>query len=133
MEIEDLYAYGEAIRNIKIYENVGFASISFDCPDGLIAMISDFILGLDIVELSVVYAVRNGGYKFSVRNETAIYHAGTITQKALAGVGGGGGHFSMAGGVITKEGIGILGSDPDFEIRKRFMDVIRQEQYLIKE
>lgn len=133
MEIEDLYAYGEAIRNIKIYENVGFARISFDCPDGLIAMISDFILGLDVVELSVVYAVRNGGYKFSVRNETAVYHAGTITQKALMDIGGGGGHFSMAGGVITKEGIRMLGADPDFEIRKRFMDVIKQEQYLIKE
>lgn len=128
MEIEDLYAYGEAIRNIKIYENVGFAKISFDCPDGLIAMISDFILGLDIVEFSVVYAIRNGGYKFSVRNETASYHAGTITQKALNELGGGGGHFSMAGGVITSDKIGQLGSDPDFEIRKRFLNVIKQER-----
>ena len=33
MEIEDLHAYGEAIRNIQIYENVGFAKIRFDCPD----------------------------------------------------------------------------------------------------
>lgn len=128
MEIEDLYAYGEAIRNIKIYENVGFAKISFDCPDGLIAMISDFILGLDIVEFSVVYAIRNGGYKFSVRNETASYHAGTITQKALNELGGGGGHFSMAGGVITSDKIGQLGTDPDFEIRKRFLNVIKQER-----
>ncbi len=128
MGIEDLHAYGEAIRNIKIYENVGFAKISFDCPDGLIAMISDFILGLDIVEFSVVYAVRNGGYKFSVRNETAVYHAGTITQKALAGLGGGGGHFSMAGGVITQDVILQLGNDPDFEIRKRFLNVIKQER-----
>lgn len=128
MEIEDLHAYGEAIRNIKIYENVGFARISFDCPDGLIAMISDFILGLDIVEFSVVYAVRNGGYKFSVRNETAVYHAGTITQKALDGLGGGGGHFSMAGGVITGDRMAQLGHDPDFEIRRRFLNVIKQER-----
>lgn len=128
MEIEDLHAYGEAIRNIKIYENVGFAKISFDCPDGLIAMISDFILGLDIVEFSVVYAVRNGGYKFSVRNETAVYHAGTITQKALEGLGGGGGHFSMAGGIITEDRMAQLGADPDFEIRRRFLNVIKQER-----
>lgn len=127
MEIEDLYAYGEAIRNIRIYENIGFAKISFDCPDGLIGMISDFILGLDVVELSVVYAIRNGGYKFSVRNETAVYHAGIITQKALKELGGGGGHFSMAGGVITEEGVRKLGPDPEFEIRKRFLDVIKQE------
>lgn len=129
MEIEDLHAYGEAIRNVKIYENVGFAKISFDCPDGLIAMISDFILGLDVVEFSVVYVVRNGGYKFSVRNETAVYHAGTITQKALDGLGGGGGHFSMAGGVITEDRLLQLGNDPDFEIRKRFLNAIKQERF----
>lgn len=127
MEIEDLYAYGEAIRNIKIYDNVGFARISFDCPDALVAMISDFILGLDVVELSVVYATRNGGYKFSVRNETEIYHAGTITQKALEGIGGGGGHFCMAGGYMSKEGLESLGQNPNFTIRQRFMDAIQQE------
>lgn len=130
MEIEDLHAYGEAIRNIRIYENVGFAKISFDCPDALIAMISDFILGLDVVELSVIYACRNGGYKFSVRNETEVFHAGTITQKALDGIGGGGGHFSMAGGVITAEGIKELGlhTDIDFAIRQRFLNAIKQEK-----
>lgn len=128
MEIEDLHAYGEAIRNIQIYDNVGFAKISFDCPDALVAMISDFILGLDVVEFSVVYAVRDGGYKFSVRNETAVYHAGTITARALDGLGGGGGHFSMAGGVILAEKMKELGFNPDFTIRKRFMDAIKQEK-----
>ena len=132
MEIEDLHAYGEAIRNIQIYENVGFAKIRFDCPDGLIAMISDFILGLDVVELSVVYAMRNGGYKFSVRNETAMYHAGSVTQKALEGIGGGGGHFSMAGGVITKEGMKQCGSYPDLTIRKRFLDAIHEQELSVK-
>lgn len=123
-EIQDLYAYGEAIRNIKIYENVGFASISFDCPDALVAMISDFILGLDVVEFAVVYATRNGGYKFSVRNETDIYHAGTITSNALEGIGNGGGHFAMAGGLVTSDKIPLLGSNPHFEIRQRFLNAL---------
>lgn len=128
MEIEDLYAYGEAIRNIRIYENVGFAKISFDCPDGLIAMISDFILGLDIVDFSVVYAARKGGFKFSVRNETDLYHAGTITSKALEDLGGGGGHFSMAGGMITPDKVPLLGEEIDFAIRERFMNVLKEEK-----
>ena len=133
MEIEDLYAYGEAMRTIKIYENVGFAKISFDCPDALIAMISDFILGLDVVEFSVVYAMRNGGYKFSVRNETPVYHAGTITQRALEDLGGGGGHFSMAGGVIVGDKVKLLGEDVDFHIRERFLTVIREEREKVLE
>lgn len=126
MEIEDLRAYGEAIRNIQIYDNVGFAKIPFDCPDALVAMISDFILGLDVVEFAVVYAARDGGYKFSVRNETANFHAGTITSKALEGLGGGGGHFAMAGGMIVANKMEELGYDPDFEIRERFLNVIKE-------
>ena len=128
MEIEDLYAYGEAIRNIKIYDNVGFAKISFDCPDGLIAMISDFILGLDIVEFSVIYAVRDGGFKFSVINETEDCHDGTITAAALDGLGGGGGHFTMAGGIVLPDKMPELGHNPDFEIQQRFMNAILQEK-----
>lgn len=128
MEIDDLHAYGEAIKNIQIYENVGFAAISFDCPDALVAMISDFILGLDVVEFAVVYAARNGGYKFSVRNETPYYHAGSITQEALKDLGGGGGHFSMAGGMITAECVPMLGNNPEFAIRQRFLDVLKKLQ-----
>lgn len=131
MGLDDLYAYGEAIRNIRIYDNVGFAWISFDCPDALIAMISDFILGLDVVEFSVIYASRDGGYKFSVRNETDMLHAGTITHKALSGLGDGGGHFSMAGGVITKEKSRLLGDKPDFEIQSRFLKVIDEERKMM--
>ena len=123
-EIQDLYAYGEAIRNIKIYDNVGFASISFDCPDALVAMISDFILGLNIVEFAVVYAARNGGYKFSVRNETKHYHAGTVTARALKDIGDGGGHFAMAGGMVFPEKTFLLGDNPHFEIQQLFMNVL---------
>ncbi len=126
MGLEDLYAYGEAIKNIRIYENVGFAKISFDCPDSLIAMISDFILGLDIVEFSVVYAVRNGGLKFSVRNENMHYHAGLLTAKALEGIGGGGGHYSMAGGMVSKEQMNKLEPNVDFTIRNLFMNAIEE-------
>ncbi len=124
-EIQDLYAYGEAIRNIKIYNNVGFASISFDCPDALVAMISDFILGLDVVEFAVVYAARNGGYKFSVRNETSVYHAGTITAQSLKDIGSGGGHLSMAGGVVFAEKMPLLGNNPHFEIQNRFLNTLQ--------
>lgn len=126
MELDDLYAYGEAIKNIQIYDNVGFAKISFDCPDGLIAMISDFILGLDVVEFSVVYAVRNGGLKFSVRNENQHYHAGTLTAEALKDIGGGGGHYSMAGGMVPECFMDKLRPNVDFAIRTRFLDAIER-------
>ena len=58
MEYSDLKAYGTAIENIMIYDNLGMAMIPFSCPDALIAVVGDFILSLDAVEVSVVYSKR---------------------------------------------------------------------------
>lgn len=128
MGIEDLQAYGEAIRTIRIYENVGFAKITFDCAQAQVAMISDFILGLDAVKISVVYSMGNDGYRFSVRNETRCCHAGEITKEALSKLGGGGGgHFSMAGGTVPREKIEEFGNNIDVNIRKCFLDEIDLE------
>lgn len=104
LEIRDLKAYGAAIENISLYKNVGFAMIPFDCPDGLIAIISDFILALDVVEFTVVYSVRDEGYKFSIRSELESLDAGKIVNEALGKFGGnGGGHSFMAGGFLSKD------------------------------
>lgn len=128
MEIEDLHAYGEAIRNIKIYDNVGFARIDFECPQALVAMISDFILGLDVVRISVVYAVESSGFKFSVRNEDEYCHAGIITQKSLKMLGGdGGGHYFMAGGILPKTAAyKIEDRSFDYIVRETFLEVISE-------
>lgn len=103
IELTDLRAYGAAIENIQIFGNVGIAYIPFDCQDALVAMISDFILKLDAVTISVVYAEKNGGLKFSARSEEEDVHAGNLIAAALEGYGEGGGHFEMAGGFIPKE------------------------------
>lgn len=103
IELADLRAYGAAIENIQIYGNTGIAYIPFDCEDALVAMISDFILKLDAVTISVVYAEKNGGLKFSVRSEEEHVHAGNLTSYALKGYGEGGGHSEMAGGFVPEE------------------------------
>lgn len=126
MEFADLKAYGSAIKNIKIYNNVGYAFIPFECPDALIAMISDFILALDIIEFSVVYAVRGSGYKFSVRSEIPKLHAGRIISMALASCGSGGGHARMAGGYAEKAKLSSGGDMIDFQVRSLFDKAIKQ-------
>jgi Exopolyphosphatase-related proteins len=131
LQISDLRAYGAAIQNIVVYEGIGFVHIPFDCPDGLIASVSNFILALDAVTLAVVYADRSGGLKFSVRSELSSVNAGQLVNYALRGVGNGGGHATMAGGLLYKERIQTLGSDADTAIRMRFGDAlerVRSEQ-----
>lgn len=121
MELEDLQAYGAAISNIKVFNNIGFAEIPFDCPDALIAMVSDFILDLNIVEFAVIYATREDGLKFSVRSELSILDAGKIVAKALKEIGDGGGHALMAGGFVPRTNIEKMGHLQRYEIEQRFV------------
>lgn len=124
MELDDLKAYAAAIETIHIYENIGFSQIPFDCPDAMIAIISDFILALDVVEVSIVYANRSDGIKFSVRSEiTDRVDAGSLTREALKGIGNGGGHKTMAGGFIPAENQRML---TDTMIEERFIEVLEQ-------
>lgn len=124
MELTDLKAYGAAIDSIQLDGEVGFAKIPFDCPDALIAIVSDFILSLDVVTVSVVYSMRADGIKFSVRSEIEKVDAGKLVARSLSGVGDGGGHKGMAGGFIRKENCAKLGDDMDVSIRKLFMEYI---------
>ncbi len=130
MEFADLKAYGSAIENIKVYGNIGYAYIPFECEDALIAMISDFILALDIIEFSVVYAVRGNGYKFSVRSEVPELHAGKIVNQALADVGSGGGHARMAGGFADGSKLPSERALRNHEIRRLFAQVVRTKEAL---
>ncbi len=99
---EDLVAYSKAISSIEVYDNVSFADTGDDCP--VIANISDFMLALKEVTFSVVYSRKDGGIKLSARSEKTSLDAGKIIEKALEGIGNGGGHASMAGGFVPFEG-----------------------------
>lgn len=126
MELNDLKAYGAAIENMKVFDYFGFVYIPFDCNDALIAMISDFILSLDIVEISVVYAAREGGLKFSVRSERPEVHAGELISQALKNYGNGGGHATMSGGMIPSESMNSLGRYRDLFIQNLFIEAIKK-------
>lgn len=126
LQFRELTAYSNAIRNIKIYDKIGFAYLGLDCPDSLIGTISDFIMSLKEVEFSVVYSKRQSGVKFSLRNETECYDAGRVVTEALAGLGGGGGHKSMAGGFIPVTAVESLNHSLHSFIENRFLDILRQ-------
>ncbi len=121
LEFRDLRAYGAAIENIKVYGYYGFSRIPFPCPDAMVAILSDFILSLVEVQVSIIYCARKDGLKFSVRSEREDVDAGELIRRALAGVGNGGGHATMAGGLIPAANLPLLGSFPDEFLRQRFL------------
>lgn len=122
--LEDLQAYANAISSIKIFNDVSFAYSGNNIPEALIASISDFMLDLVEVMFTVVYSAKSDGIKLSVRSATPKYDAGRITSQALAGIGSGGGHQSMAGGFVPfpddlSKKYGLIG-----DIQERFLNVI---------
>ena len=125
LEFSDLKVYAAAINSIQVYGTASFANAGYNCPEALIASVSDFMLQLKEVDFSVVYSFRSDGVKLSIRSEDALYDAGVIASRALRDIGGGGGHASMAGGFIPYDRLHGLGKD-DVEdissiIRERFL------------
>lgn len=105
MEFTDLRAYGSAIENARCFGKVCISFLDFVCPDGLVGALSDFFLALAEAEVVVLFAKRNGGYKFSFRSERAEIDAGVLANLCLEGWGNGGGHATMAGGFVAEDKI----------------------------
>ena len=125
IEFQDLKAYGAAIENIVLYDFVGFTYIPFDCPNSLVAIISDFILALDVVDVAIVYSVNSDGLKFSVRSERADVDAGRLVYNALSGIGTGGGHAAMAGGFVGHNWREKVGTGYRKKIEEIFMNSLK--------
>jgi nanoRNase/pAp phosphatase (c-di-AMP/oligoRNAs hydrolase) len=126
LEFSDLSAFGAVFQTIQVFEKVGIAHIPFSCPDALIAMTSDFILSLNEVEFVIVYAKRDTDWKFSVRSENEKMDAGEIIHEALLGIGNGGGHACMAGGIIPISFIKEMGRTADTTICELFLNTIKR-------
>lgn len=124
---EDLMAYSRAISSIQVYANISFADTGKDCPEGLIASVSDFMLALVEVTFSIVYSRKKDGIKLSVRSEWPELDAGKIISRALDGIGNGGGHAAMAGGFVPFKGTDVELDLLIRDIQERFIRVIREE------
>mgnify|MGYP004500040747 FL=1 len=121
---EDLMAYSRAISSIEVFENISFADTGENCPEALIASVSDFMLALVEVTFSVVYSRKEEGIKISVRSEGPALDAGKIISAALKGIGSGGGHATMAGGFVPFQGTEREEDLLVQDIRERFINVI---------
>lgn len=132
LKMQDLNAYARAISTIRICGRICFANTGANCPEPLIASISDFMLALDEISMSVVYSLKADGIKISVRSANIRLNAGKITNEALRGIGNGGGHENMAGGFIPYRFEPALPLDQRKEklndlfnqIQKRFLDTM---------
>lgn len=131
IEFADLKAYAAAINDITLHGSIGFAEIGFACSDALVALISDFLLALDAVEISIVYSVRKNGLKFSVRTENPSIDSGVLVCDALKNIGTGGGHAIMAGGFVPISSYPVLGENRRDTLEMRFCNAVMNGSHLL--
>ncbi len=123
---DELNSFADSMRKIDIFDGVAFAFLNFNCADAFIATVSDFILDIDAVNFAIVYTRRGNGFKFSVRSEFDELDAGQIVSEALAGLGSGGGHRSMAGGFAEESKVLDISIDVNKVIQDLFLNVINK-------
>jgi nanoRNase/pAp phosphatase (c-di-AMP/oligoRNAs hydrolase) len=119
---KDLNCLQAAIANARMQDGVFFSVIGEDITQEAIAIMADFFLRLR--EISITILVENKGEMrpVSVRSQLPGISAGRIVQAALKGIGEGGGHDYMAGGLLfPKIEIG------DDDLFQRFLSAINEE------
>ncbi|MDR0248311.1 MAG: DHH family phosphoesterase [Oscillospiraceae bacterium] len=100
---EDISTTIMAYDNLTIINNVAYSFAGDDKAKESLAELADRLISLADVSFVVVYSKCFNGYNFSIRSQISTLHAGKIAKQAFAKVGGdGGGHTSMAGGLIPK-------------------------------
>lgn len=100
IQSKDLSFYKYAIDNVAIRDGIAFCYFPDGCNQNLLGILGDFFLALEEVEFVILCAKNGGSINFSTRNEKKEWNAARAIQDALLGMGFGGGHADMAGGIV---------------------------------
>ena len=120
IQTRDLAFYRHALENVQISERVAFCWFPGGCNQNLLGILGDFFISLEEAEFVILCARNADVINISVRNEKEGVNASEVVQRALDGIGFGGGHADMAGGIIR----GQLGID-GVQLRSRFLAALR--------
>jgi nanoRNase/pAp phosphatase (c-di-AMP/oligoRNAs hydrolase) len=98
---KDLEFYREAIDKVKIKDGIAFCYFQEGCNQNMLGILGDFFLALKEIDFVILAARNNDKINFSLRNENEDCNCSLIIQEVLNGIGFGGGHSDMAGGIIN--------------------------------
>ncbi len=119
LSVKDIPIFALASANVKISGNLFFTVIKAESSKELISILADFFLRLREIAVTVIIKDQPNSRHVSVRSKSSDISASVTIRKALSGIGSGGGHDHMAGGVIDTS---IEISDED--IFRRFIDAV---------
>ena len=103
LRLDQLPDIGKAFSSTLVDGKVIVAELEGDYSSELLSVLADFLLRLREITFAVVIETGGTECRLSARTRDADLDAGFILLKALAGIGSGGGHPHMAGGIVKKE------------------------------
>jgi len=103
LSVQQLSEIGHAFSSFLIHDFILITEVHGDYSSELLSVLADFLLRLQEITFVVVIEVRGTEYHLSARTRDRFIDTGYIIRKVLAGIGTGGGHPHMAGGLIRSE------------------------------
>jgi nanoRNase/pAp phosphatase (c-di-AMP/oligoRNAs hydrolase) len=103
LRLDQLPDIGKAFSSTAVEGAVIVAELEGDYSSELLSVLADFLLRLQEITFAVVIETGGNECRLSARTRDAELDAGLVLSKALAGIGSGGGHPHMAGGIVRKE------------------------------
>lgn len=100
LSVDQLADIGRAFSGVTVEGQVLLAEVRGEYSSELLSVLADFLLRLQEVTFIAVVAAGGGTWRVSARTRDHELDAGYVLHKALKGIGTGGGHPHMAGGVI---------------------------------
>lgn len=101
--LNDLKYYTKVINNMKTSDDIAFCYIEEGCNQNLLGILGDFLLSLEEVKFIALFADNENVINVSFRNELTHINAADVMKNLLKGIGSGGGHKQMGGGVIDNK------------------------------
>jgi len=101
--LSDLTYYHNVISNLKTEGEIAFCYIKEECNQNLLGILGDFLLSLEEITFTALFAENKHVINISFRNESNEINAASVMKQVVDGIGSGGGHREMAGGIIDEK------------------------------
>jgi nanoRNase/pAp phosphatase (c-di-AMP/oligoRNAs hydrolase) len=121
--VDDLEYFKYITENAVIEEPFAFCYFENGCAQNLMGILGNFMLTIRQVQFVAIFADNKNKINMSLRSENERWNASKIANEILDGIGFGGGHGDMAGGIITQTD----GFDP-LRIRNRIAEILKRDE-----
>jgi nanoRNase/pAp phosphatase (c-di-AMP/oligoRNAs hydrolase) len=122
IQVQERTFFIKALQAMKIRGNCAFFYFEDGCNQNLMGILCDFLLGFAEIDMALLCAKNGTVINFSIRSERPEWSAAAIIERLLKGIGFGGGHAEMAGGIIKDLAL----FNPD-DFYARFSNTIESE------